>query len=802
MYVFYKSIRHYINATKTILELIPPTQLQKSAFSTDQMFIALHSLGLQTSFWQVFLGVKKLYSLELVATQEKGIKYCLRIYKNEADIVKKILRAYIPQITINEINDYLPNSYKDNYGYISLNSFHQSNHFVLPLEKQPLLNEHDPITYITNQMTKLETKEMLVYQIIITPLIKVTHKKIINEIGLVDKYLYEGFDITEKIHDYFKFLPRWSKGSTTSKNYHDLTLDQRNLQILIREKIDKEMFEASMRVFIVQKSKQHLENRGKGFLASLSSYNTSYQSLVPNGVFPLVNSIPLYWNYSYFLLRNRLLGINYLSNLFLNVSELSSLLHFPYYKLLDTEDLVKVLSPDLPSPLSFKRLLNFDVIFGQSNYANVTSPIGLSEDERSRHTYIIGQTGSGKSTVLYHMAKDDIQKGKGVAVIDPHGDLITDLLSSVPENRFNDVVYINPFDIKYPININLLELTPDLDDDEHELEKEVVTESIVTIFRRLFSKEENIDSHRIEYILRNAIYTAFYVKDATIFTVNKLLINTDYRRKILQAVNDEYLQDFWKNEFGKAGDFQVFKMISGVTAKIGRFLFSPTASRMLESPKSTINFDNLLDQGKIILCNLSEGKLGEDTSQLIGTTIITKIHLALLKRARIEKALRQPFYLYIDEFQNFATSSFTKLLSGGRKYGLHITIAQQSTAQQAERKTVDVILGNIGTMICFRTASPVDEDLMLTQMSPLVKKGNIGNLPRYRFYMKLGSLEPQEPFSGTTLRPDLRPNLQKISAIIAASQKNYARVYIKSPKLEFKPTENLKYIHEDDVTLI
>ena len=164
-----------------------------------------------------------------------------------------------------------------------------------------------------------------------------------------------------------------------------------------------------------------------------------------------------------------------------------------------------------------------------------------------------------------------------------------------------------------------------------------------------------------------------------------------------------------------------------------------------------MSVDKLLDEGKIILCNVSEGKLSEDTSQLLGTTIIAKIHLAMLKRARTDKALRSAFYLSVDEFQNFATPSFTKLLSGGRKFGLRVTIAEQSTTQQDNSRITNMILANVGTVICFKTASPVDEDLLLPQFSPLVKKGEILNLPRFHFYIKLGSIEPQEPFSGTTL---------------------------------------------------
>jgi ribosome recycling factor len=203
--------------------------------------------------------------------------------------------------------------------------------------------------------------------------------------------------------------------------------------------------------------------------------------------------------------------------------------------------------------------------------------------------YLIGQTGSGKSTAIYHMAKGDIQKGRGLAVVDPHGDLAEDLLSTVPESRIGDLIYLNPFDIKYPIGINLLELPSGLDEDEMELEKELACESVVSVFRRIFNKDENTDAHRIEYVLRNAIHTAFTVEDATIFTVYELLNNPTFQKKVISRLKDQNLRHFWKNEFGKAGNYQIVKMVSGVTAKIGRLLFSPIAKRILEQSKTILD---------------------------------------------------------------------------------------------------------------------------------------------------------------------------------------------------------------------
>jgi hypothetical protein len=200
-----------------------------------------------------------------------------------------------------------------------------------------------------------------------------------------------------------------------------------------------------------------------------------------------------------------------------------------------------------------------------------------------------------------------------------------------------------------------------------------------------------------------------------------------------------------------------------------------------------------MTSGKILVCNLAEGKLGEDTSKLLGTTIIAKIQEATSRRARSKITTRRPFYLFVDEFQNFATNSFSKLLSGGRKFGLRITVAEQSTAQQHDQNIINVILANTGTVICFRTASPIDEDLMLGQFSPIVSKGEIVNLPRYHFYMKMSASDPQDPFSGETFPIPNLENKEKVEKLIEASRKNYAKIYkkisIPSPVIKTKPQE-------------
>ncbi|MDE2026898.1 MAG: type IV secretion system DNA-binding domain-containing protein, partial [Patescibacteria group bacterium] len=336
----------------------------------------------------------------------------------------------------------------------------------------------------------------------------------------------------------------------------------------------------------------------------------------------------------------------------------------------------------------------------------------LTEEERRRHMYIIGATGTGKSTLLLSMMIQDMQQKRGLAVLDPHGELAETVLQYIPENRKDDLIYFNPDDLEYPIGINVMELTPGLSENDALREKEFIAESVISLFRKVFASDIKGNPHRIEYILRNTIHTAFTVQHPTLFTIFELLNNPDFQKIVVPKLQDENLKNFWKYELKKAGEYQRVKMVSPITARIGRFLFSPSAKRILEQPTSTINFDDILN-GKIFVCNLAKGKLGEDTSQVLGIMLLNKLQLASLKRTRIAANKRKDFYLYVDEFQNFATRSFVNMLSESRKYRLNLTIAEQSTSQQEEKDLVHIILANVGTIVCFKTANPQDEKLIL-----------------------------------------------------------------------------------------
>ncbi|MBU0570165.1 type IV secretion system DNA-binding domain-containing protein [Patescibacteria group bacterium] len=743
-----------------------------------------------------------------MSEKDTGIRYLIRAGIDEADLIKKSLMSYLPGVNISYVSDYLTN----NNQLAQVTEFGLASHFVFPLKTHENLEKNDPIAYLTGSMTKLKDNELLAFQIVASPLKKSSKP----DIKRVSSLIYSQKDLMSNIRENKSIsttiklilslflqvlllpigimvfvatdgkegpllqLPFNGKKNKTDNPY------QLELEGLIKQKLDQPLSTASLRFLVHSNNKLGLRKKQRGFVSALSSMsNSSYQSLRP----VLKLRFKLVRDLKRLLFKHRL--IKPFGKTILSTSEMGDLYHFPFTKTTKTEDLQKQHSKELPTPVSLKKATNLDVIFAKNTYGGTTTAIGLIKDERRRHMYILGATGTGKSTMLLSMIDSDLKNNKGIAVLDPHGDLIEEILHIIPKERIKDVVYFNPDDIGYPMGINILELSEGLSEEDALREKEFVTESVISLFHKVYT--EKYSGPRLEYILRNTIHTAFTVPGATLFTVNKLLINPKFRKSVVKKLTDENLREFWKYEFAKAGDYQKVKMILPITNKIGRFLFSPTAKRILEQEKSTIDFDEIMNKGKILLCNLSKGKIGEDNSKVFGAVMMAKLQLAALKRARIPMNKRKDFYLYVDEFQNFASESFAQILSEARKYKLNAVLAHQTTSQLEDKSLVNVTLANTGTVICFRTANPEDERLILPQFRPSVELGEIASLPSYRFYMRLGALNPEEPFSGETILIEIIEDKNRVDEIINSSRKQYAIKYVEkkeeSLRVDLEKTE-------------
>jgi hypothetical protein len=785
--------RKYLLRRKTVcLEITPPLTQSKSATANSELFNILHGFRNIRPIKDRLLGREIAIALQIVSSRDKGIRYLIEVDKRMAASLFQAITSYMPEVKVIETE------IKSETKEMQVIEFKQSSHYAFPLASAKYLEEHDPVSYLTGMMTKLEPNEQMSFQLILTPIkpkeaSSIAHKVLRNEdllyslgtksmpalsiiTGLINKLLFSITDMTGEIYH------GATSQSYSSKSSHEQsqiarrqrptrTLSAFELEIMesIHNKVNQPLFRTSLRVGVAMNSPEEAKERLSAISTSLHSYNVpSYQALQSKMNLPWLNNMRLHD------FNNRLPSLFKKRTPVFSSSEIASLYHFPVGGNAKTDNLVSSLSRTLSAPVSLKQSQVLDVMIGQNEHHGTITDIGLSEAERERHVYIIGGTGNGKTTMLQYQIVQDMQNGKGLAIIDPHGDMAETMLRHLPPNRVKDVIYFNPDDIGYPIGLNLLEIPEGIDGDELLREKDLITESVISVFRKIFS-DEDTGGHRIEYVLRNTIQTALTIENATLFTVFDLLNDNSYRKKIIKTLDNKDLVNFWKNELGKAGEMQRVKMAAGITAKIGRFLFSASAKRILEQPRSTIDFDDIINSGKILICNLSKGLIGEDTSELFGITVLAKLQLASLRRARIKQNERRPFYLYVDEFQNFATQSFVQMLSESRKYKLFMTMAEQSTSQQKDQQMVSIILANVGTVICFRTGNPHDERLLLPLFSPYIKQGEISNLSPFNFYAKLSATQSQEPLSGKTLLIENIEDNNVATAAIAFSRAAFAR---------------------------
>jgi hypothetical protein len=774
------------------LQVTPPAFYDKSLTATDSLFSSLHRLGTQTVLDKI-LNKNHIFSVEIHADKQNGIRFIFSAPTERIAVVEKMIESYLPDSKVTTVSVLKMQSRR-------VFEFKQAKHFAYPLQDFDELENNDPIAYITSTMTKLNDDETAIYQIVVrpvklrsaesirkkilrndafmpearvktnlsTPLLTATNKLLFGMADVVSASVHH--DTTrysvagaQKELDYKKQLARGDKPVRTLSYFEHEVIES------VSQKLKRPLFDTDIRFILQTKDKQTEKKFKKSISAALGIYDVpGYQSLVlKRRRFGYSKRILQFESQK----RLHSLGTRHT---YYSANELSRLFHFPHSESARTANVVKSLSKSLPAPISLKSGRKLDVFIGNNQHHGVTTPIGLTESERERHMYVIGGTGNGKTTMLKYQIVQDIQNGKGVAIVDPHGDLAEEVLGYIPEHRIKDVIYINPDDLSKPVGINLLEIPEGLKGDDLLREKDIVTESSVSVLRKIFSEDDS-GGHRIEYVLRNTIQTALTMENANLFTIFRLLNDTKFRKSVVNKLEDKDLKNFWLNEIGKAGEMQRVKMAAGITAKIGRFLFSASARRILEQDKSTINFDKAMDDKKIIICNFSKGLLGEDTSMLFGVTLLAKLQLAALRRARKQQSERSSYYLYVDEFQNFATMSFVQMLSEARKYKLFLVMAEQSTQQQQEQRLVDIILANVGTIIAFRSGSPADERLILPLYRPFVNEGEIANLPAYNFYCRISAIDAQEPMSGETILLESEPNSHVANEVKELSRNTYGR---------------------------
>lgn len=403
--------------------------------------------------------------------------------------------------------------------------------------------------------------------------------------------------------------------------------------------------------------------------------------------------------------------------------------------------------------------------FAETTFRNKYIKFGIKRDDRRRHMYLIGKTGMGKSTILENMIVEDIRNGHGVAIVDPHGDLAEKVIEYVPTNRVNDIIYFNPADMDFPIAFNIVEHV-----DPHY--RHLVASGLIGVFQKLWADSWG---PRLEYILRNAILAVLDYPGSTLLAVTRMLSDKAFRKKVIEKIENPVVKAFWVNEFAGYNDKFASEAVSPIQNKVGQFLSSSLIRNIIGQVKSTIDMRKIMDEGKVLIVNLSKGRIGEDNSSLLGAMMITKIQLAAMSRVDIPEDERRDFYLYVDEFQNFTSDSFANILSEARKYRLNLTLAHQYIEQLSESVKF-AVFGNVGTLIAFRVGA-ADAEALEPEFTPTFTLEDILNLPKYEMYMKLmiDGIASQ-PFSARGLPPlskdEKTGNVEKV---IAVSRERYAK---------------------------
>lgn len=755
-----RQVRFKMKEKYIVLEMQVPKESEIGPIAAEHIFATFHGIQSDFSFWQKLKGASSpSISLE-IASIANQIKFFVAFPSRLRNLIEGQIYAQYPDVEIKEVRDYVLNFSAD-YKFASM-ELKLTNGNFLPIKRYSQFmtgNEQlfDPLAGITSSLLKFpDVSDSAMISVVISPLSNrwrnVFSKcmKIVNAGFLsnwqnlrslyISVYTSRNFIFRLFFFPIFFLLklqsPRKIDDKSSAEIKEVVSSKHENETILSAsvDKVSRMLFDVNIRA--VYASKNFNTENAKLKLSEISASFKQFNQPHLNG-FEMksfeegVQALSTY--------RKRSLKAPFV----LNNEEIASIYHLPSIAV-KTPTIFwvscKKLEPPQDLPLTSKE--DDLTILGKTDFRGDHKVFGIRPIDRNRHLYMIGKTGMGKSTVLENMIYSDIISGKGVGVIDPHGDLADKVLSFIPPNRINDVILVEPFDKENAVAFNMLE---NID----KAYNSIVCSGIVGIFKKIYADSWG---PRLEHILRNTILALLEYPGTTMLGIIRMLQDADFRRKVVKKVTDPVVKGFWVNEFEKMQDRIRVEAISPILNKVGQFLSSNTIRNIVGQPKSSINLRFAMDKGKIVIVNLSKGKMGEDNSALLGSMFITKFQLDAMSRADIPEKERKDFYLYVDEFQNFATDSFATILSEARKYKLNLTMANQYIAQMPE-EVRDAVFGNVGSLFSFQVGFD-DAESISQQFGEEVLPADLVSLSKYTAYMRLLiDNMPSKTFSLKTLPP-------------------------------------------------
>lgn len=690
----------------TLLEVSLPRDNEIKIDAAEQMFTSFASLRKGGRF--AFLNPQPSLSFEIVGVPE-DIRFYVNTPNKIKDFVEKQINGAYPEAEIIEVegdkhtktgfaigNEY--NIFSDE-GKVSFASMRLKSSDYMPIKVFKDLPT-DPLSSLTSVLAKMAQGEGAAIQIMVSP-----------ADGKWKKYGRQFLSKTKKS----EANPETAKYSSDAKELEG-----------IENKIGKPGFDVVVRVVVSSKTKESADAHLSNIISSFSQFSGA-NSFTKNkhrfkGMF-MHDFI-----YRYMPMRGQT-GV-------LTSEELATVFHFPN-KSIETPHIHWVTAKRAPAPA---QIPDQGLFLGKSKFRGVQKPIHISLDDRRRHMYVIGKTGTGKSEFLKAMIMQDIKNGEGLAVIDPHGDLIDDVLKMIPSNRSEDVILFDPSDTQRPMGFNML-------DANTEEQKHYVVSSIIGLMYKLFDPHQTgIIGPRFEHAIRNAMLTVMYEKGSTFIEVVRALTDATYVQELLPKVQDPIIRRYWTDQIAQTSDFHKSEVLDYIVSKFGRFVTNKMIRNIIGQSQSAFDFRKVMDDQKILLINLSKGKIGEENSNFLGLILVPKILVAAMSRQDIPIEQRRDFFLYVDEFQNFATPDFAQILSEARKYRLNLIVANQFIGQM-EEEVKNAIFGNVGSLLAFRVGV-TDANYLQHEFQPTFNEADLINVERFNTYVKtIVRGEPVSPFS-------------------------------------------------------
>jgi len=692
------------------------------------------------------------FTFEIIA--HRGlIGFYLGVPTKFVGVVEKQLTAQYPEAVIEKVSD--PNIFSQK-GKVAAAQLALAKSDFLPLPTYKIL-ESDGLNALTNALSKLSAEtEGAAVQLVVKPISNQWQKigrrkaKALAQ-GKSDRSFWK--DVA------YKILTLGGGKEDKQKEKLELTPAQQEKIKAIEEKAAEPGFLVQVRLIASAADSATAQVELNNLLSSFAQFGS-----IQSNFFKKLNLPPNRIITSYILRDGRQLG----RGAILNTEELATLFH-PPHGWLETPNILWLKAKRLAAP---SNLPETGIILGKNIFRGEEKTVRMKENDRRRHFYVIGKTGTGKTTWMQNMVLQDILAGKGVAAIDPHGEMIEWLLARIPKERVDDVIHFYPPDTQRPLGLNMLEA-------HNAVERDMVVSEMIAIFYKIFDPHgtSQIIGPMFEHWMRNAMLALLFdtEKGATLVEVPRMFTDEDFRREKLKKVTDSTVRDFWLREFpqslrGQAGS----DMLPYVISKLGRFIGNEMMRNIIGQVKSSFDLRQIMDQRKILLVNLAKGITGEINSSLLGFILVSKLQMAALSRADVPENERPDFYLYIDEFQNFTTSSIETILSEARKYHLNLTVAHQFM-DQLEEGIRNAVLGNVGTMMSFRIGAK-DAEIMAKELGAPVSEQDLLNIENRRAYLKLmidGAAS--KPFTLNTLPPLGRENLKVSKALKQLSRIKFGR---------------------------